>query len=106
MPLSIGLHSGDPFGQRNPDMAADCVGQVVGSHGGVRVAHAPELLGIAEVLGGDVVESLALANDVLLQRDKALRRRDDPAAEVLDRASVWPGQLRDFGGKVATGGWK
>ena len=50
----------------------------------IGVGDAPELLRVAEVQGGDVVEPLPGAHDVLPQQGEGVRRRHEPAADIGD----------------------
>src|SRR2546421_5194615 len=56
--------------------------KIIWSHSVVDIAHAPELLGIGYVAGGDVIETFALRDDVLGQDDRIRARRQEAAADV------------------------
>src|SRR5918911_893851 len=66
--------SGDALRQGDADARADPGGELVGLQGGVGVGQAPELFRVAQDLGGDVVEALALRHHVEAQGGEQLRR--------------------------------
>ena len=54
----------------------------------VGVADSPELLRVAEILRGNVVEALAFGHGVFLQQREILRRRNEAPPQVGDLGSV------------------
>src|SRR6266480_506651 len=76
------------FGQRDAQPAADGFCEFVRTYRAVRVAHAPKLFGIAKKTRGDVVETVALDDNVFLEQRKIFRRRHEAALEKNNRASV------------------
>src|SRR5664279_930498 len=86
-PLSIG-GSWNALGKRDAEPPAQALQQLLGPHGPVCVADAPEGFGIAEILLGDVVQALALRDHVLAQEREALGRRQEAADQVGDHPMV------------------
>src|SRR5688500_8653023 len=83
MPLSIG-RSRDALRQGDAQPAARGLGQFLGTHRAIGVADAPKELWIAQVVRGDLVQSLTRGDGVLLEQCEALRGRHDAAAQVGD----------------------
>src|SRR5262249_20080128 len=105
-PLSIG-RSRYAFRQRDAQPPPYDLRQLVGPHGAIGVADAPELLRIVEVMGGDVIETLVLLHHVLLQKREALRRRHEAAPEIDngDAGSVFERRGLDAGVATRRGKW-
>src|ERR1051326_2885510 len=80
-PLSIG-HPRDAFRQGDAQPPSDRLGQLVGAHGAIGVADAPELLGVVEIARRDVVDALALGDRMFLQQREAFRRRHEAPAQI------------------------
>src|SRR6516165_2194565 len=64
--------------------------QLLGPHRAIGIAQAPKQLGIAEKLRGQVVQTLALFDGVLLGGGGSVRRRNETAADVDDRLAGRP----------------
>ena len=66
-----------------------------------RIGDAPELLGVAEIQRGDVVETLAGHDDVLSEKRKAVRLRNEASPQIRDLATVARLERRDLEAEVA-----
>ena len=62
--------------------------KVIWSHSVVDIAHAPELLGISYVAGGDVIETLALRDDMLGKDYRIRTCGQEAAAHVGYRSTI------------------
>src|SRR5260221_909125 len=62
--------------------------KVIWSHSVVDIAHAPELLGIGYVAGGDVIETLALRDDMLGQDYRIRTSGQEAAADIGHRSTI------------------
>src|SRR5258708_33277367 len=62
--------------------------KVIWSHSVVDIAHAPELLGIGYVAGGDVIETLALRDDMLGQDYRIRTCGQEAAADIGHRSTI------------------
>src|SRR5690348_4154374 len=97
-------HPRDALGQGDAQLPANRVGQLLRPQRAVRVAQAPELLGIAQVLRRDVVQPLALRHAMPLQQGEVFRRRHEAAPQVGHHAAVGAHQAGGGGQRVAAGG--
>src|SRR5215217_6302706 len=101
-PSTIGCPR-DALRKRDAQPPADGLGQLVGPHGAVGVAHAPELLGITEVRRGDPIEPVTFGHDVLGEEGEPLGRRHEPAPDVRMRHAVGTDVLGHVEAVVAAG---
>src|ERR1700722_8833456 len=98
--LAIGRHC-DSLRQGDPEPSSRRLGELLRPHRAVGVGDPPELLGIAKVPGRDVVQPVALHDDMLEQRHEPVRLRNEPAAQVVDRPALAQVQLSDLDVRVA-----
>src|SRR3712207_2934842 len=103
MPFTM-LCSWYALGQRDSQVAPNLGGQVVGMHGVVGVADLPELLWVAEVARGHVVEPVALGHDMLLEQRESLGRRDEAPPQVGDRLAIGVDERRHVDPVVSAAG--
>src|SRR5581483_8000737 len=76
------------FRQGDAELPARRLGQLFRADRPVRVADAPELLRVADIARGQVVQPVAARHRVLLQQGEALRLGHEPPPEVGDRLAV------------------
>src|SRR6266511_4031491 len=84
LPSAIG-RSRDALGQRDPQPPPHRLRQLLRPHRTVGVRDPPELLGVAEVFRGDVVQSVAVHDGVLEQQHEPVRLRHEAPPQVDDR---------------------
>ena len=72
----------------------------------VGVAQAPELLRIADIPGGEIIQAIALHDEMLLHHAELFRRRHEAAAQIDHRPAVARGQLGRCDGVIAAVGGK
>src|SRR5262249_14800987 len=92
MPLRSTVASREAGRQGDAQDPAHGRRQVLRAHGAVGVADPPELLRIAQVLGGDHIQALALLHHVLLHLRQLAGLRQEAAPHVRDDAAVGRGQ--------------
>src|SRR5688572_20034635 len=102
-PLSMSGRGAESLGQCNAERAPRRIGQVRRHERVVSVADFPELLGIAEVSGGEMIEPLALGDAVFLQRGEILRWRHEAATETGDGTAVRGDELHDLDVVITAG---
>src|SRR5215216_2347910 len=88
MPLIIGRRPGHAFRQCDAQPSASALDERVRSKRAVGVAETPVLLRIAKVTIGQVVETVAFDDAMLLNQREVLGRRYESAFDVRDTSAV------------------
>jgi hypothetical protein len=99
MPFSI-WHPRYALRQRDSQASADLL-QLGRVQRGVGIADPPELFRVAQVMGGDIVQPIALLHQVLLYQRKSLWCRHKAPPQMHDRAPIGQLQLNRLQAGVA-----
>src|SRR5262245_30222317 len=76
------------FRKRDTQFAANFVRSFVWPNNAVCIADSPELFRVTQMLGGDVIETLAFGDRVFQKQLKPLRRRNNSTAHIDDAFAV------------------